>query len=118
MLPDDHFSNMTSEVRSFYFYCLDQIYNDMKETIDKMVNQDLLDSQADPEALWQELMERPMHGGILLTFYYWLQNTRITQQERNDCVEWLKTDQWNKLPCLGQIFHIYHAWETQKSFTT
>ena len=61
-------------------------------------------------------MKQPMHGGILLIFYYWLQNTaHLTEGERNEFLEWSKTEQWDKLPCLVQLLHIYHAWETEKT---
>lgn len=58
--------------RSLYFYCLNLIYNNMKGIIEQMWGQEMLDTSADPKALWHYLMRGPMHGGILLTFYHWL----------------------------------------------
>ena len=106
---------MDSLEHSFYFYCLDLIYNEKKEEIGQMVCQEMLDTLVHPKALWQDLMTRPMHGGILLSFYYWLQNTSLSQQDKKDCLEWLIMEQWDKLPCLTQLVHIYYAWKTKTS---
>lgn len=103
---------MDSLNQSFYFYCLDLIYNEMKGILGQMASQEMMETSVNPKALWQYLMRRPMHGGILLTFYYWLQNTHLSQQEKHECLEWLKTEQWDKLPCLTQLVHIYNAWKT------
>ena len=77
------------------------------------------DTSINPKTLWEYLTsDCPIRGGIFLSFYYWLQNTHLTQEERDECLEWLKTGQWDKVPRLIEVLHIYNVWKTQKNSTT
>ena len=44
---------MDSLNQSFYFYCLDLIYNEMKGILGQMASQEMMETSVNPKALWQ-----------------------------------------------------------------